>query len=216
MKPRSIVVTALVAFVFSGCAGKRTPEVPMPSERLIAADAALKERRFREANALFESATREPNEAFYGWVGLGLAADAEGRRDAFDAAASAAMALDPGAPETRDLLGRMLLKGAVRRSPPDRRLAATAFSYFRRAAQDEPDLPNLRYHAGVAASILGDENFAEAAFEAAVLAEPESEPPRRALAVLRARRSGATTPSTSGPAAATKVEEPSASPRATP
>jgi tetratricopeptide (TPR) repeat protein len=182
---RLALPTLLVFLIACAGGGGGLPEA---SGLVLQGEAALEARRFDEAAELFATAAAEPGGAFLGRVGLARTAVARRDARALDGAITQAMAADPGTPASRDLLGRTLLAAARSFAPPDRRYLTVALAYFRRAAEDDPELPHLRFHAGLAAYELGDLDFAGEAWEAAHALDPEAADPLRALLDLRRRQ----------------------------
>ncbi len=193
MARKSSVPFALTAYVasavmFVGCAHSKSDGLPEPSGLVLQGETALSERRYEEASALFAAAVTDRETAFLGWIGLARVAAVRREARALEGATTQAMATDPLTPASRDLIGRTMLEAARAFTPPDRRYLTVAFGYFRRAAESDPDLPHLRYHAGLAADLLGNTEFAAEAFEAAHAVEPDARDPLRALLNLRRKQ----------------------------
>lgn len=172
---------SVLVLLLAACASSDQGGLPEAGGLVVRGEEALRAGRLDEARALFAEAAFTPQHAYLAWIGLARTAIARGDAVELERSVTEALRADPGTPATRALTGRTLLLAARAKSPPDARLASVALGCFRRAASEEPDLPGLAYHTGLAARMIGDVASAASAWEAALETDPAAREPLRGL-----------------------------------
>lgn len=163
------MISMALGCLFCGCSsnpgGTAVPSTALEErgEQLLAVG------RVAEARAVFLQATAGRRRPFLASVGLARCAIREGNTPVISQAMQQVYAFAPQGPRANDLIARTHLEAAkALRGGARKQHATTAATLLARARKDDPSIPGLQYHAGMAELLGGRPAYSVPFFEAAM------------------------------------------------